>query len=105
MGGFGVKRGLLSQIRTPKLSYFDHIARHDSLQKTVRTGRICGRRGRGKPTRQWYDFKKMDRQPVLHEHQASPGSCDLEKRGKSTPEWPSTARVTRTTATTTKLNL
>ena len=34
----GVERGLLSQIRTHKLSYFGHIARHDSLQKIVLTG-------------------------------------------------------------------
>ena len=51
----GVERGLLSQIRIHKLSYFGHIARHDSLQKTVLTGRIDGRRGRGRPRRQWYD--------------------------------------------------
>ena len=51
----GVERGLLSQIRTHKLSYFGHIARHDSLQKTVLTGRIDGRRGRGRPRHQWYD--------------------------------------------------
>ena len=46
----------------------------------------------------------MDWQPALHEYQASPGSSDLEKSGKSTPECPSTATATataRTTATTT----
>ena len=51
----GVKRGLLSQIRTRKLSYFGHIARHVSLQKTVLTGRIDGRRGKGRPRRHWND--------------------------------------------------
>ena len=51
----GVERGLLSQIRTHKLLYFGHIARHDSLQKTVLTARIDGRRGRGRSRRQWYD--------------------------------------------------
>ena len=50
----GVER-LLSQIRTYKLSYFGHIARHDSLQKTVLTGRIDGRRGRGRARCQWHD--------------------------------------------------
>ena len=51
----GVEGGLLCQIRTHKLSYFGHIARHDSLQKTVLIDRIDGRRGRGRPRRQWYD--------------------------------------------------
>ena len=51
----GVERGLLSQIRTHKLSNFSHIAGHDSLQKTVLTGKIDGRRGRGRSRRQWYD--------------------------------------------------
>ena len=51
----GVQRGLISQIRAHKLKYFGHTARHDSLQKTVLTGRIDGRRGRGRPRRQWYD--------------------------------------------------
>ena len=37
------------------MSYFGHIARHDSLQKTVLTGRTDGRRGRGRTRRQWYD--------------------------------------------------
>ena len=50
----GIERGLLSQIRTHKMSYFSHIVRHDSLQKTVLKGRIDGRRGRGRPRRQWY---------------------------------------------------
>ena len=51
----GVGRGLLSQIRTHKLSFIGHIARHDSLQKTVLTGRIDGSRGRGRHRYQWYD--------------------------------------------------
>ena len=42
MSRLGVERGLLSQIRTHKLSYFGHIARHDSLQKTVLRGRMHG---------------------------------------------------------------
>ena len=50
----GVERGLLSQIRTHKLSYYGHIARHN-LQKTVLTCRTDGRRVRGRPRRQWYD--------------------------------------------------
>ena len=44
-----VERGLLSQIRKHRLSHFGHIARHDSLQKTVLTSRIDGRRGRADP--------------------------------------------------------
>ena len=56
-GRLGFERGLLSQIRTDRLSYFGHVARHDSLQKTVLTGRIDGRRGRGKPRHQRMDWK------------------------------------------------
>ena len=51
----GVDRGLHSQIRKHKLSYFGLTARLDSPQKTVLTGRIDATRGRGKPRRQWYD--------------------------------------------------
>ena len=43
----------------------------------------------------------MDWHVAPHEHQASPGSYDLEKRGKSTPEWSSTTGMTRRTTTTT----
>ena len=50
-----IERGLLYQIRTHKLPYFGHIARHNSLQKTVLTGRIYSRRGRGIPRCQWHD--------------------------------------------------
>ena len=55
----GVERELLSKIRSHKLSYFGHIARNDSLQKTVLTGRVKGKRGRGRPRRQWDDDVKM----------------------------------------------
>ena len=47
--------------------------------------------------------QRMDWQPALYEHQASPGSSDLETRGKLTPEWPSTVGMTRTTTTTTTI--
>ena len=76
-----VERGLLSQLRRHMLSYFGNIARHDSLQKTALSCRIDGRRRRGRPRH----HQGMDLQPAICEHQASPGSCDLEKRGKSTP--------------------
>ena len=39
MRRLGVERGLIL-LRTHKLSYFVHIARHGSLQKTVLTDRI-----------------------------------------------------------------
>ena len=58
MSKLGVERELLSEIRTHKLSYFGHITRHDDLQKTVLTGKIDGKRGRGRPRRQWYDDMK-----------------------------------------------
>ena len=51
----GVERGLLSQKRTHKMSYFGRIPRHDNLQKKALLGRIDGRRGRGRPRCQWYD--------------------------------------------------
>ena len=76
----GVDRGLLYRLRTNKLSYFGHIARHYSLQKTVLTGRIDGRRGRGRPRRQWYDIKEWPGNQPLHDHQASPGSWQVDPR-------------------------
>ena len=41
-----------------KLTYFGHIIRHESLQKTILTGKVEGGRGRGRPRRQWYDDVK-----------------------------------------------
>ena len=63
----GVERGLLSQIRSHKLPYFGHIARNDSLQKTVVIGRIDGRRGRGRPDVSGTTASTMDWQPSPHE--------------------------------------
>ena len=50
-----VKRELLNKSKSHKLSYFGHIVRHESIQKTVLEGRMEGRRGRGRPRRQWVD--------------------------------------------------
>ena len=94
----GVERGLLSQVRTHKLSYFGHIARHGSLQTTVLTGRIDGRRGRGRPRRQRYvDIKEWTGNQLYTSIKLAQ---DLEKRGKSTPEWPERTKTTTTTTTT-----
>ena len=54
----GVKRELLSTMKINKLTYFGHIIRHESLQKTILTGKVEGGRGRGRPRRQWYDDVK-----------------------------------------------
>ena len=45
----------IGPIKTSKITYFGHITRHDSLQKTILTGKMEGRRGRGRPRRQWMD--------------------------------------------------
>ena len=51
----GVKRELLARIKKDKLSYFGHVIRHEGIQKTVLTGKVEGRRGRGRPRRKWTD--------------------------------------------------
>ena len=54
----GVKRELLSSMKINKLTYFGHITRHESLQKTILTWKVEGGRGKGRPRRQWYDDVK-----------------------------------------------
>ena len=46
---------LLMQIKKQKLSYFGHIKRHQSLERTILEGRVEGKRKRGRPRRQWED--------------------------------------------------
>ena len=42
---------LLQKAKTPKLKYFGHIKRHETLERHILEVRIDGRRGRGRPTR------------------------------------------------------
>ena len=42
------KEELLRTVKRRKLKFFGHMARHNSLQKTVMEGRVAGRRGRGR---------------------------------------------------------
>ena len=51
----GVKRELMSKIKKDKLTYFGHVMRHESIQKTILTGKTEGQRGRGRPRRKWTD--------------------------------------------------
>ena len=37
------------------MSYFGHIKRHDSLEKTILEAKLEGKRKRGKPRRKWTD--------------------------------------------------
>ena len=46
---------LFSHYKKQKLSYFGHIKRHSTLEKTILEGRIEGRRKRGRPRRRWVD--------------------------------------------------
>ena len=52
------KEELLRTVKRRKLKFFGHMARHNSLQKTVMEGRVAGRRGRGRPRRSWEDDVK-----------------------------------------------
>ena len=53
---------------------------------TVLTARIDGRGGSGRPRPSVVRrHQRMDWQPALHVHQASPGLCDLEKCGEADP--------------------
>ena len=52
------KEELLRTVKRRKLKFFGHMARHNSLQKTVMEGRVAGRRGGGRPRRRWEDDVK-----------------------------------------------
>lgn len=58
----GVKRELLTKIKQSKLQYFGHVMRHNTLQKQVLTGKIKGKRARGRQRMKWTDnIKKWSR--------------------------------------------
>ena len=44
---------LLHEIRKLKVGYFGHIKGHESLEKHILEAKAAGRRGRGRPMRQW----------------------------------------------------
>ena len=46
---------LIAQYVKLKLSYFGHVKRHDTIEKTVLEGKLEGKRSRGKPRRGWAD--------------------------------------------------
>ena len=46
---------LNTKVKKLKLSFFGHIKRHESLEKTILEGELQGKRGRGKPRRSWKD--------------------------------------------------
>ena len=54
----GTERLLLKKIKSAKIRYFGHIARHTSLQKDILTGKIAGRKPRGRPRYKWSDNVK-----------------------------------------------
>ena len=41
----------MSKIKKLKLNYFEHLKRHDSLERDVLEGMAEGKRGRGRPQR------------------------------------------------------
>ena len=49
------KRSLFQTVKQRKLSFFDHIMRHDSLQRNLLEGMVEGKSGRGRPRLQWSD--------------------------------------------------
>ena len=52
----GVTSGFLFRfIQKQKLKYFGHLKRHDCLERIVIEGRVEGKRGRGRPKRQWHE--------------------------------------------------
>ena len=51
----GTERQLFRKIQSTQLQYFGHVARHDTLQRVILTGKMNGKRGRGRPRRRWTD--------------------------------------------------
>ena len=46
---------LLKHYKKQKLSYFGHMKRHNTLERTILEGKVEGKRSRGKPRRRWQD--------------------------------------------------
>ena len=57
-GLFDRERRAFENGKEKKAEVFGHMARYNSLQKTVMEGRVAGRRGRGRPRRRWEDDVK-----------------------------------------------
>jgi len=51
----GQRRLFLGRIKNRKLKYFEHISRHNSLEKDIMLGRMPGLRRQGGQKRQWLD--------------------------------------------------
>ena len=47
------EKSLLKIIKKKKLAYYGHVRRHNTLQKTVLEGGVCGERGRGRRRTTW----------------------------------------------------
>ncbi len=66
----GVNRSLILTIKKRQLRYFGHVVRHDSLQKTIMTGKIAGKRDRGRQRRKWTDgiaeWMGLAKQDIFH---------------------------------------
>ena len=45
----------MQHIKKQKLSYFGHIKRHNTIEKTIMERKVEGKRSRGRPRRQWKD--------------------------------------------------
>ena len=46
-------RSLKLEIKQRKIRYFGHIVRADKIQRALLTGKVEGKRGRGRPRRAW----------------------------------------------------
>lgn len=51
----GARPILVSQVRRRKLTYFGHVMRHESLEKTIMIGMIPSQRKQGGQPRKWID--------------------------------------------------
>jgi len=49
----GQQEPLLATVKRRKIAWFGHTTRHNSLSKTILQGTIEGKRGRGRPTKNW----------------------------------------------------
>ena len=66
---------LATSIKRRKWTFFGHLKRHESLERTILEGRMPNTRGRGRPRRRWSD----DIQENLHTETSKAGKMAQDR--------------------------